>query len=154
VEEALLSLASMGAQAIVTAVVTDAWESVKHRFAGLIGRGDPGRTALAVRRLENSREELTGAPADRLELMEKQVAAVWQTRLLDALEEDPGLASELQVLVDAVWAQLPGGTASAAGHGVAAGRNVIITASGGVAAGVIHGNVMPGNPMSPGPAGR
>jgi hypothetical protein len=86
--------------------------------------------------------------------MEKQVAAVWQTRLLDALEEDPGLASELQVLVDAVWAQLPGGTASAAGHGVAAGRNVIITASGGVAAGVIHGNVMPGNPMSPGPAGR
>jgi hypothetical protein len=35
---------------------------------------------------------------------------------------------------------------------VAAGRDVEITASGGVAAGVIHGNVAPGNPTLPGPA--
>ena len=42
---------------------------------------------------------------------------------------------------------------SAAGHSVAAGRDVNITASGGgTAAGVIHGNVTPGNPTGPGPA--
>jgi hypothetical protein len=40
---------------------------------------------------------------------------------------------------------------SAADHSVTAGRDVNITASGGVAAGVVHGNVTP-NPIPPGPA--
>jgi hypothetical protein len=52
-----------------------------------------------------------------------------------------------------VAAQLPAGSVSAAGHSVAAGRDVRITASGGsVAAAVIHGNVSPPDPTSPGPA--
>jgi hypothetical protein len=42
---------------------------------------------------------------------------------------------------------------SAAGYSVAAGRDVNITASGGsVAAGVVHGDVVPPDPTSPGPA--
>ncbi len=156
VEEPLLSLASMGGQAIVTAAVTDAWESVKRRVARLIGRGDQQQADLVDRRLEQSREELAGAPPSQLEQIEMQVAAAWRTRLLDALEEYPEIADELKVLVDEVRAaRLSARTVSAAGHGVAAGRDVTITASGGgVGAGTVHGNVMPGNPTSPGPAGR
>jgi len=59
--------------------------------------------------------------------------------------------STLRTLVEHVQAQLPTGAVPAAGHGVAAGRDVKITASGGgVAAGTVHGNVMPGNPTTPG----
>jgi len=151
-EEALLSLASTAGQAIVTAAVTDAWESVKSRFARLLGRGDQKRTDLAESRLEQAREELAGVPADQMEAMQERVAVAWRTRLLDLLEEHPEMIGDLRALVDELRAQLPAGTVSAAGHGVAAGRDVTITASGGsVAVGTIHGNVAAPNPTSPGP---
>jgi hypothetical protein len=83
------------------------------------------------------------------------VAAAWQTRFLDLLEEHPDLAGELRALVGQSRAQQPAGSVSAAGHGVAAGRDVNVGASGGgVAAVTIHGNVMPGNPTVPDPASR
>ena len=71
----------------------------------------------------------------------------------DLLDEDPALEAELRALVEEVAARLPAGAVSAAGHSVAAGRDVNITASGGgIAAGVIHGNVAPPDPTAPGPA--
>jgi len=52
-----------------------------------------------------------------------------------------------------IQAQLPAEMVSAADHAVAAGRDVNITASGGgIAAGVIHGNVAPPNPTQTGSA--
>jgi hypothetical protein len=155
VEDALLSLASLAGQTVVTAAVTDAWGTAKRGFARLLGRGDPARTELAERRLEQTHDQLTGVPAADLAQARSQLEATWQTRLLDLLEEHPEVAADLQALVEQVQAQLPAGLVSAAGHGVSAGRDVSITASGGgVAAGTIHGNVMPGNPTSPGPASR
>ena len=73
-------------------------------------------------------------------------------RLADLLEEDPDAEAELRALVRDIQAQLPAGVASA-DHAVAAGRDIkIFAAGGGVAAGVIHGNVVPPNPTRPGPA--
>ena len=40
-EDALLSLASLAGQTVVTAAVTDAWATAKRGFARLLGRGDP-----------------------------------------------------------------------------------------------------------------
>jgi len=52
-----------------------------------------------------------------------------------------------------IQAQLPAGVVSATDHAVAAGQDVNISASsGGVAAGVIHGNVAPPGPPRQGPA--
>jgi hypothetical protein len=148
-EEALLSLASLAGQTVVAAAVTDGWEAVKRGFARLLGRGDPARAEVAERRLEQAREELAGVPADQMELVRDRLAAAWQTRLLDLLEEHPEIAGELRALVEQVRAQLPAGGVSAAGHGLAAGRDINISASGGgVAAGTIHGNVTPANPTS------
>ena len=70
----------------------------------------------------------------------------------DLREEDPGVEADLRALVEAIAAQLPAGMVSAADHSVAAGRDVNVSAtSGGVAAGVIHGNVAP-DPTWQGPA--
>jgi hypothetical protein len=151
--EEFVSLASMAGRAVVTAAVTDAWEMAKRGFARLLGRGDAGQTELAERRLAQTREQLAGVPAADLEQAQAQLEGTWQTRLLDLLEEHPETAADLQALVEQVQAQLPAGAVSAAGHGVAAGRDVNIRASGGgVAAGTLLGNVTPGNPTAPGPA--
>jgi len=152
-DEALLSLASLAGQTVVVAAVTDAWGTTKRGFARVLGRGDPQRTELTAQRLEQARQQLTGAPTAELEQVQTQLEAVWRTRLLDLLEEHPGAAADLRALVEQIQAQLPTGAVSASSYGVAAGRDVSITGSGGgVAAGSIHGNVTAANPTDPGPA--
>ena len=120
--ETLAALAALAGNTVVTAAATDAWESARKGFARLLGRGDPDKTQRA------------------------------EERLADLLEEDPGAEAELRARVAQIQAALPAGMASAAGHAVAAGRDVNITASGGgIAAGVIHGDVTPPGPTRPGP---
>lgn len=155
VAEEVVALASLAGRTVVAAAVTDVWGMTKRGFARLLGRGDAGQTELAERRLEQTREQLAGVPAADLEQAQAQLEGTWQTRLLDLLEEKPEMAADLQALVEQVQARLPAGAVSAAGHGVAAGRDVNITASGGgVAAGTLQGNVTPGNPTTPGPAAQ
>jgi hypothetical protein len=154
-EAALIALAALAGNTVVTAAVTDAWESARKGFARLLGRGDLAKTKLAEERLAETRDQLTPATGTDLEPVRAELKAQWVTRMRDLLEEDPGVEADLRTLVQEIQAQLPAGTVSAADHAVAAGRDVNITASGGaVAAGVVHGNVAPPNPPLPGPANR
>lgn len=154
-EEALLALASLAGRTVVAAASTDAWAAAKRGFARLLGRGDPQRIELAEQRLEQVHAQLADAVGADLEQEQDRLAAAWQTRVSDLLEEHPELSSDLWAWVEQVQAQLPARTASATGHGVAASRDVIISAlNGGVAAGTIHGNVAPSNPTLPGSANR
>jgi hypothetical protein len=149
VVESLLLLAG---QTVVAAVATDAWEMCKRGFARLLGRGDPKKEQRAEQRLEETRQQLAGTDSDQARAA---LAVAWKTRLEVLLEENPDAEAELRALVQQIQAQLPAEMVSAADHAVAAGRDVNITASGGgIAAGVIHGNVAPPNPTPPGPAER
>jgi hypothetical protein len=136
----------------VKAAVTDGWESAKKGFARLLGRGDPDKAKLAERRLAETHDQLAVAKGADLDLVQAALEVQWATRMADLLEETPGVEADLRDLVKEIQAQLPAGMVSAADHAVAAGRDVSITAtSGGVAAGVIHGNVTP-DPTRPGSA--
>ena len=151
--EAVLALAALAGNTVVTAAVTDAWESARKGFARLLGRGNPARTKLAEKRLAEMHDQLAEATGADLERTRAALEAQWVTRLADLLEEDPGVEADLRTLVQEIQAQLPARMVSAADHAVAAGRDVNISASGGgVAAGVVHGNVAPPNPTRPGPA--
>ena len=151
--DALMALAALAGNTVVTAAVTDGWEAARKGFARLLGRGDPGKTKLAERRLAETRDQLTAAAGADLDRIRTALEAQWVTRIADLLEDDPGAEADLRALVDEIQAQLPPGAVSAADHLVAAGRDVNITASrGGTAAGVIHGDVAPPNPTPPGPA--
>ena len=151
--EALVALAALAGNTVVTAAVTDAWEAARKGFARLLGRGNPDKTKLAEQRLAETRDQLTAAAGADLERTRAALEAQWITRLTDLLEEDPGVEADLRTLVQQIQAQLPAGMVSAAGHAVAAGGDVNISASGGgVAAGVIHGNVTPPDPTRQGPA--
>jgi hypothetical protein len=150
--EALSALAALAGNTVVAAATTDAWEACRRGFARLLGRGDAKKTELAEQRLAETQEQLTTAGGADLERARAVQEAQWTTRLTDLLEEDPGVEVELRSLVEDIRAQLPDGVVSAADHSVAAGGDVNISASdGGVAAGVIHGDVAPG-PTRPGPA--
>jgi hypothetical protein len=149
VVESLLLLAG---QTIVAAVATDAWDLCQRGFARLLGRGDPKKEQLTEQRLEETRQQLTGAGSDQVRAAQ---AVAWKTRLEGLLEENPDAEAELRALVQQIQAQLPAGMVSAADHSVAAGGDVNVTASGGgIAAAVIHGDVAPPNPTRPGPADR
>jgi hypothetical protein len=150
--EVLMALAQWAGQTVAAAAVTDVWESARHKFARLLGRGDPRNTGVAERRLAETHQQLTVAAGADLDSACVAQAQRWEGRFADLLDEDPGIEAELRALVEEVQAQLPAGVVSAADHSVAAGGNVIIGAtSGGVAAGVIHGDVSAGNPPRPGP---
>ena len=144
------SLAVLAGNTLVAAAVTDAWESARHRFARLFGRGQPD--PATERRLEATRSQLAAASPDGLEQVRADLARQWALRLADVLEDDPGAETELRALVDEIGALLPDGAVSAVGHSVAAGRDVNIRADrGSFATGVIHGNVAPPGPTGPGP---
>jgi hypothetical protein len=153
--EVLLALAQFAGQTVAAAALTDVWESVRGRFARLLGRGSKGRTEAADQWLAQTRQQLTAAPGADLKQAREAAAERWAGRFADLLDEDPGIEGELRALVEEVAAQLPAGlvSVSAADHSLAAGRDVNVTASGGgTAAGVIHGNVTPPGPTPPGPA--
>jgi hypothetical protein len=150
--EGLLELAAMAGKTVVSAAVTDAWETARRGVARLLGRGDPDRVGLAERRLVETYEQLTGGEGAGLQRARAVLEAQWVTRLADVLEDDPAVEADLRALVEQVQGLLSGGVVSAADHSVAAAGDVNITATtGGVAAGVVHGDVASPNPTSPGP---
>jgi TPR repeat protein len=140
---ALVTLATVAGNTVVTVAVTDAWESAREGFARLLGRGDPARTKLAEKRLAETHDQLIQATGADLEQTRAALEAQWVTRMADLLEDDPGVEADLRTLVQQIQAQLPAGTVSAADHAVAAGRDVNISADrGGIAVGAIQGNVV------------
>jgi len=151
--EALMALAALAGNTVVAAASTDAWEAARHKFARLLGRGDPDKTKVADRRLEETHDQLTSAPGADLERVRAALEAQWTTRLADLLEDDPGVEADLRALVEQIQAQV-----SAAGHSVAAGRDMNVSGGvniadrGGVVARDVHGGISTGNPTQPGPA--
>lgn len=53
-----MALAQFAGQAVAAAAVTDVRESVRGRFARLLGRGDAWRTQVAQGQLAQTREQL------------------------------------------------------------------------------------------------
>lgn len=151
--EGLVALAQWAGQTVAAAALTDGWELVRGRFARLLGRGDARKTRVAEQWLVQTHERLADAPDGELEPVRVAQAERWAGRFADLLDEDPGVEAELRALVEEIVARLPATPVSAVDHSVAAGRDMTIAASGGgIAAGVIHGNVAPPGPTWPGSA--
>lgn len=148
--DVLVALAQFAGQTVAAAAITDGWESARHRFAQLLGRGSARKTEVAEGWLAQTRAQLVAAAPGAVPEVTQAAAERWADRFCDLLDEDPSAEAALRALAEEIAAQLPVGAVSASGHSVAAGRDVRITASGGgTAAGVIHGNVTPGSPAMP-----
>jgi hypothetical protein len=90
--EVLITLARFAGQAVATAAITDVWESVRGRFARLLGRGDARKTEVADEWLAQTREELVTAGPGTVEQVKQAAAERWAGRFSDLLDEDSSLA--------------------------------------------------------------
>lgn len=142
------ALAALAGNTLVVAAVTDAWEDLRHKLAGLFGRGQPD-SKIALR-LDATRAKLAAAAPTDLERLRAAEAAQWQTRFVDLLTDHPDAGEELVALVKEIQASV----SASDDHSVGAGRDVNVMADhGSVAAGVISGNVTLPGPLGPGPVG-
>ncbi|WP_229821376.1 MULTISPECIES: hypothetical protein [Streptomyces] len=153
-DQALLALASAAGVAVAQAAGTDAWRGFREQVAGLFGRGPApdAAQAVAVERLDRTAVELERADAREAERVREQVAASWQTRFQDLLEDldDAGrqqVAVELRDLV--ALADRASGGVSAGDEGIAIGGDAHIRAENQAAAAVKMGDVIFGNPPPP-----
>lgn len=154
-DQALIALASAAGTAVAQAAGTDAWQGVRERVARVFGRDGTRPTAqtTALERLDRTEAELEPSGADTREPV-RLVAASWQTRFRDLLEDLDGserahAADLLRELV--AHAQQAGGGLSAEGEGIVIGGNADIRAENQAAAAVRMGDVSIGNPPVPGP---
>lgn len=104
--EELAVLASAGASALVTAMVTDGWEGAKARFARLLGRGSSRETANAADLLEQSRVSLFQRSGVNLEQARSKEESVWRARLIELIGGHPEIEAELRSLVHEIQADL------------------------------------------------
>jgi hypothetical protein len=65
--DVLVALVQFAGQTVAAAAITDGWESVRGRFAKLIGRDDVRKTEVARQWLTQTREQLAAAPSVGLE---------------------------------------------------------------------------------------
>ncbi|MGW6732966.1 hypothetical protein [Streptomyces sp. NPDC055013] len=153
--EALVALAAAGGTAVVQAAGTDAWSGLRQRVAQLLGRGDADREQVELDRLEQTAAALEAAGDTEAERVQIRHETAWQTRfeaLLETLNasERQEVETELRALL-ANYAGAAAGVSTQPG-GVAAGRDVVVRADGGIAGGVISGGAHIGTPRSPDPS--
>ena len=86
--DALVALAQFAGQTVAAAMITDVWESVRARFARLLGHGDAARTEVAAGWLEQTRGQLVAVGSEAEEQVQKAVAERWAGRFADLLDED------------------------------------------------------------------
>jgi hypothetical protein len=98
--DALIALAVLAGNTIVTAATTDAWEAARGKVARWFGRGEAKKEELAATRLDQTRQQLQSATGQELEQARADLAKVWQLRIADLLEEEPGAEAELRLLID------------------------------------------------------
>jgi len=154
----LAGLAAAGGTAVVTAAGTDAWTGTRTTVARLLGR-DGQREEAVLLRLDQTAADLARASGEdaqgALERVRVAQSLSWETRFTDLLQDLPEserdeAVGELRALVEHVRQHEAG--ASAGAGGLAAGRDVIIRAThGGVATGVVNGDVRV-DPPKPGAA--
>src|SRR5579864_9656268 len=104
--DSLLALAALAGRTLVDAASTDEWETARRGYGQLLGRGDARRTRLAEQRLDETREQLTGAVGADAEHARAALAVRWSGRLADLLEENPDAEADLHALVRQVQAAL------------------------------------------------
>lgn len=98
-------LALFAAQAIVQAMATDMWGTVRDRVARLLGGDDPDRARRTAQALDRTRDDLDANPAAA-----DTAVGHWHGRLELLAEESPRAAALLADLVKELEESGRGGT--------------------------------------------
>jgi hypothetical protein len=142
-----VSLAQLAGDAVVAAAVTDGWDTTRHKFARLLGHGDPAKANLMEQRLTETRDQLIGATGAGLESARVTLATQWVAWLTDLLEEDPVIRPGLLALAQEIHMALSAGAVSPADNAAVVPQDMKVNAGRGEA---IPKDVVPMGPTNPG----
>lgn len=95
----LIALASAGGTAVVSAMATDGWNTVRSGVVTLWGRFRPDSAGELERDLETTRSTLLATPASEVEQVRQALQSAWQGRILTLFLEDPTAAAEFEALL-------------------------------------------------------
>lgn len=96
----LEKLAEDAAALLMSNASTDVWTVVKHQMSRLLSRSEPKRLARIEQQLDQLRQEVTDTATrtgGRQRLDHR--SGLWQGRIIAALEDHPGAATELAELI-------------------------------------------------------
>ena len=105
VAETLTALATTGANTLVAAMATDAWQVAKSGVVRLFRRVDREQQAGIEEQL--NRNAVRVEQAEDGNSARQRLAPGWQLELESLLAEDPDAADELQALITEIQKQLP-----------------------------------------------
>ncbi|MFC8370757.1 MULTISPECIES: hypothetical protein [unclassified Streptomyces] len=103
--------------ALVSAMATDAWQQARTAMVDLWQRVHPARVTAIQEELDEVREEVLAARGADDADAETGLAQDWQRKLQRLVNNDPGLARELQRVLDQELAPLLPQRGDAAGPG-------------------------------------
>ncbi|UQA93329.1 hypothetical protein [Streptomyces halobius] len=87
--------------ALVTLMVTAAWEQAREGVVAVWRRIRPGQAGSVEGELEEARAELVQAEQDgEADQVRRELATEWQARLRRVLRDEPEAAAELQRILD------------------------------------------------------
>ncbi|MEW2406807.1 hypothetical protein [Streptomyces griseoviridis] len=98
-EPTLITLASAGGTAVVSAMATDGWQTLRSGVVDLWRRFRPDSAAELERDLETSRSALLAAPETEIQPVRQALQSVWQGRMLTLFLEDRAAAAEFEGLL-------------------------------------------------------
>ncbi|MEV4973427.1 hypothetical protein [Streptomyces scopuliridis] len=95
----LIALASASGTAVVSAMATDGWETLRSGVVALWRRFRPDSAAELERDLDTSRSALFAAPDTEVQHVRQALQSAWQGRLLTLFLEDRAAAAEFEALL-------------------------------------------------------
>ncbi|MFJ9816050.1 hypothetical protein ACIRU3_12370 [Streptomyces sp. NPDC101151] len=98
-DPALITLASAGGTAVVSAMATDGWDTLRSGVVALWQRFRPGSTTELERELETSRSALLATPDTDIDQARQALQSAWQGRILTLFLEDRAAAAEFEALL-------------------------------------------------------
>ena len=107
VAEWILSLASAGSAALITAAATDAWQSTRDGLRALFTRTGSRRQEILDGWLDEAARAVESASSEERDLVRQDLFSAWQVRMVDLLAEFPEMADDFDTWVRAVRAALP-----------------------------------------------
>ena len=130
----IVQLATAAGTAIASAMATDTWRAARAGLARIFGRRDDAERAAIEAQLDRNNTQVERA--DDATEVRGRMSESWRLELQTTLEESPELAQELQALIIAIEAALPGPQIQ---H---TEQRVHVEGSGNVTPIVAHGNVI------------
>lgn len=95
----LIALAGAGGSAVVSAMATDGWETLRSGVVTLWRRFRPDSAAELERDLDTSRSALLAAPDTGIRSVREALQSAWQGRMLTLFLEDQAAAAEFEALL-------------------------------------------------------